>query len=369
MKLTETVVLKFKYDGSVVLVRASLVHGLSWAWVAKEVLRLHLLSLDSSTRENIKKIRIAGIIAPNKERLDLDERLLYYDLKSMLGGTFILLTQGPFSILTDRHILHVFSYLDGVSAVNAVLRTSKRMYKIFSSDAVWSKIPFTFCTWLGAGSFGIEDAYWDKIKDDAGLILLSIYRLRWMSHHSSKLKLFYGAARIDESGPLLSLLRGESHTLAKAILIVGDIDGQHNTQWFTRQLHYVIPESATKFHINRECKPYLADAMVLDVEPSPSNSRSRNLSRDPGTMVEGSIVDMNFKYRRVGDTRLTFLGVDVSVMQRVPYGQQMNYRLWYQLTAKVRQYTRLILGTIFTFSDCATSLIIDYWQRLASGIQ
>lgn len=253
----------------------------------------------------------------------------------MLGGMFTLLTEGPFNTLTEQQILKIYSYIDGKTAINALLRTSKRMYKLFSTDLVWSKIPFSFCKWCGAGSFGIEDTYWEKIKDDAGLVLLSIYRLRWMSHHYSKLKLFYGAARFEDPSSFHALFRWKSHPVANAIVIVSGTESPQLMEGFLNQLHFVIPESATEYHLSRECKPYLAEAMVLNVEPSPRNSRSRRLYRDPGTLVECSILDLNFKYRRIGDPRLTFLGVDLPTARTAPYNQEPNYPLFYQLTAHV----------------------------------
>lgn len=333
MSLANTIVLKFKYCGSVVLVRVSLIHGLTWMWVAKEVLRLHLLSLDTRARDTIRKVRIAGIIAPNNEKLDPDRRILYYDVKSMMGQMFFLHTEGPFAELTTRQMLHVFSYLDSATAANSLLRTCKRLHKLFASDEVWSKIAFTFCDWCGVGTTGIEDSCWEKARDDAGLTILSIYRLRWMSHHASKLKLFYGATKMEEVISLRAILGITVRTLPQSIVVVGDTDGSCTTHTTMRLLHYVVPESATRYHLSRECKPYLPEAMLLDIEPSPANSRSRNLSRDPGTLVEGSMVDTMFKYRRVGDPRLTFLGVDVCTATK--YRHEMNYPLYYALTATV----------------------------------
>lgn len=119
-----------------------------------------------------------------------------------------------------------------------------------------------------------------------------------------------------------------------------------------QQLHYLIPSTATAFHLlspgypikhhlsanndscisaltRNKCAPLLPEAVLVDVEPSPQGSRSRSHSVDPGTRVEQIIaspapssvdnlygLDQSTKnsahcntirYRRIGDSRLTFL--------------------------------------------------------------
>jgi hypothetical protein len=79
-----------------------------------------------------------------------------------------------------------------------------------------------------------------------------------------------------------------------------------------RQLHFMIPTSATKYHLQSQCKPLFKGGILYEVEPSPSKSRSRNLRPDPGTRVE--ITWAGQQYRRIGDDRLTFIQLEQDIL-------------------------------------------------------
>lgn len=107
------------------------------------------------------------------------------------------------------------------------------------------------------------------------------------------------------------------------------LSNEYVSKRFMRQLHYMIPESATQFHMQRYCLPLLPQGKLFDIESSPANSRSRKLWTDPGTRIESNGItrtnrffqlsntshtphtSLNHKdellYRRIGDPRLTFL--------------------------------------------------------------
>ena len=341
MKLAESVVLKFKYESSIVLVRVSLVRGLTWEWVATEVLRLYVLSLDTEARTQLKNVRISGILSPNKEHLDLKQRLLYYDVKGMMPKVFVLLTAGPWFMLHDEQLQYMCTFL-GSSDVNALIRTSKKFRKLFSTDMVWENVPYTFSGWRGDGCNGTEDSQWAKTRQEGGLTIANANRLRWMAHNTSRLRLYYGSMAEDyESAPtnFLSFLFSSARNtnIQRTILIVG-ASGQRTsehtpTKRFMQQLHFIVPESSTQYHLLKTCKPLLARGMLFDVEPSPPKSRSRNHHIDPGTRIECCTEDLRFLYRRIGDPRLTFIGMDFDVDAPASDGFRLDH--FYTLTDKV----------------------------------
>ena len=122
------------------------------------------------------------------------------------------------------------------------------------------------------------------------------------------------------------------HNILNTITVLGAKNARYNTKVFMRKMHYLVPESATQFHTHPECKPLLDCGILYDVEPSPIDCRSRNLLCDPGTRVEGSKNNHDFLYRRIGDLRLTFLGLDV-VANRARV--QVPFDEYFALTPKV----------------------------------
>lgn len=120
------------------------------------------------------------------------------------------------------------------------------------------------------------------------------------------MKLFYGSLN-----PILTPVvpKNESLNGIKKVIIIMGSNGNNITKRIMKQLHYLIPESATIFHHSSKCKPLLKSGILLDVSPSPVNSRSRNIYPDPGTRVE-SDHSYVFNFQRIGDQRLTFLQVD-----------------------------------------------------------
>lgn len=314
MKLTESIVLRFKYNGSVTSVNVSLVHGLTWWWVAKEVLRLYLLSLETEVRKRQRKIiRISRILSPDKESLDLAQRILYYDVKRLANGIFELHTEGPWSILNDFQLLYVSGFIGLAKDLNSLIRVSKRFQLVFSSNEVWKNVPFAWSAWQGQGKCGKEAQDWEKVHEHSGIFIVTLYRLRWIAHNTSRLKLYYGSVPEEINVGFVRSLFAQHAVrpqLHRTITVIGQSGASLSTKLFMRKLHYLVPESATSFHNARACKPLLDTGMLIDVEPSPIDSRSRNLPRDPGTRIECSSTDQWFTYRRLGDARLTFLSME-----------------------------------------------------------
>jgi hypothetical protein len=101
--------------------------------------------------------------------------------------------------------------------------------------------------------------------------ILNSHRLRWNSHTTSRLRLFYG--RFEEAIPsyleyLLSPIRGarglpaRSPPIQHTILVLGKDNGSQLVSRFMQQLHYLVPESATAFHLDRHCRPLLGETMI-----------------------------------------------------------------------------------------------------------
>lgn len=101
---------------------------------------------------------------------------------------------------------------------------------------------------------------------------------------------------------------------------------------FIHQLHFVIPPSATSYHLSKQCTTLLPHGKLVDVETSPQRSKSRRLPKDPGTRVETN-AQGDMLFRRVGDERLTFFQVDYGT----PHAR-FNYISWVSLCQGVSNW-------------------------------
>lgn len=303
--------IKIKYmNYNFVVIQVPLAIGLTWYSVAEEAKKLFSLSMNKIERENFSKLHIRSILSPNREKFDLSQRILYYDIRNLATGIFTLLMEGSYHKLNEFELLKIFEYLNNKKDLISLMKVSKRFKSLFSSDTIWKLIPFDCTVWFGKGKYGNEENEWNMTKDESGLSILNNYRLRWMSHNTSRLRLFYG--NIDEIqipistylfDPYISI---ESY-IKNIIFIFNCTDHLDINKMFMTQLHYVIPETATAYHLNKNCKPLFKNGKLINIESSPTSSRSRKHCKDPGTRVE-SINDCF--YRRIGDSRLTFISLD-----------------------------------------------------------
>ena len=324
--------MRVRYKNKTVVVRVSLIDGVKWKWVVDEALRLFKASIVMG------KLHASAILSPTHEVLDLDQRILYYDVISMIQhpGEFLLIAEGPLLKLEDKFLLRVHSYLRTIGDTHALLCVSRRFRKIFTRDDVWRHIHFQVCAWLGIGDAGSEQAIWKKIQDDAGIGQLYSYRLRWMSHNTSRLKLYYGSIKPSFLSYLASTM---SSTPNRTVLVLGQNETSRIKSFMSR-LHFLIPESATQFHNSWRYTPILKPGFLTEVEPSPRNSRSRNHQMDPGTLLECSCNNTSFTYRRIGDHRLTFIGMNPPARKDLPL---FDYFSYYELTKKVSFYAHQFL--------------------------
>jgi hypothetical protein len=124
-------VIKVIHRGSVISLKVPLL-GKKWSWVAAEVLRLHLISMDEEQRKDFLSLRISGILSPSREPLNLTQNIMYYDVFEY--GIFELLSDGPWVMLEDTHLLSILEYLPGIKDLRSLMGVSKRFKKLFSSD-------------------------------------------------------------------------------------------------------------------------------------------------------------------------------------------------------------------------------------------
>ncbi len=143
---------------------------------------------------------------------------------------------------------------------------------------------------------------------------MRLFRVRWMSHNTSRLKIFYGTlshkSHATQSESMLGMFLPSTNSVVKRKIVVLGHSGRDSTRQshkLVQQLHYVVPESATAYHLSSKCRPLQKGFVLTDVEASPITSRSRNITLDPGTRIETHLTHNLLKCRRVGDERLTFV--------------------------------------------------------------
>lgn len=76
--------------------------------------------------------------------------------------------------------------------------TSQSSSQVSPGDNEIINLDSKFSSWYGSGYMGSEKDMWEKIRDDSGLPVISVYRLRYMAHNTSRVRLFYGSLRPPE---------------------------------------------------------------------------------------------------------------------------------------------------------------------------
>jgi hypothetical protein len=105
-------------------------------------------------------------------------------------------------------------------------------------------------------------------------------------------------------------LRGANNNIISKLVILIGLPDQSLISTVTSLLHFIVPTTATRYHLDKHFKPLLPNGRILAREDSPCGSRTRNSgSVDPGTIFECS-EDLNMFFRRIGDSRLTFIQFD-----------------------------------------------------------
>lgn len=251
-------------------------------------------------------------------------QLLNY--RGMPPVRYKLIIEGPLMNRSDGAIREICLYYLGADPRHLLplICTCRRFQRIFTSDTVWRRLKYSGKGWDGRG-IGSEEELWSKFGSSVGLPIAAQYRLRWMSHNASRLKLFYGSI----PGPYSMQLGSVLHWLRKGIIASTNSRSSMGRRpygtaaiqniisvislcppWLSkrmmRQMHYLIPTTATSYHRSGYCQPLLTKGVLVEVEPSPLDSRSRFHDIDPGTRVECSADGLEM-IRRIGDERLTFV--------------------------------------------------------------
>lgn len=266
---------------------------------------------DDDERSKYAGLRIHALLTPKRRRIDLDKIILPTDVRQLFASTLILQMSGPISTL-DAKLLRMVCHFLADSAVNSLARTCKRFNHALMNDEVWQYRNFASCKWQGAGWKGHEKDEWEAVRIEAGLTLSNINRMRWLTHHTSRLKLHYGGLNLTSPTFLQRILARSATELEMVQHLVVLIGDDESVRRMMRTMHFIVPESATAYHNTADCSPLLPELFLTDVEPSPEKCRSRVHIKDPGTRIERS-VDGTVSIRRIGDRRMTFLGVEPRV--------------------------------------------------------
>ena len=161
--------------------------------------------------------------------------------------------------------------------------------------------------------------------------MIFLVRIRAIANTTSRLRLYYGTI-IDTlnqkkhiaGGVFDSVfqrnLRISSSQRRDLVLMIGRT-GQICGRDVHNSMHFMVPESATEYHLLSECKPIMKGGRIIRTEPSPKDSRSYKTYPDPGTLVEQAPIkydsyssttnppteDYVFRIRRIGGERLSFV--------------------------------------------------------------
>jgi hypothetical protein len=99
------------------------------------------------------------------------------------------------------------------------------------------------------------------------------------------------------------------------VLMIGRT-GQNSAHDVHSSLHYMVPDSATAYHLRPDCKSIMKGGRIIRTDPSP-RAQNRHYA-DPGTLIEQAPIKYEnnfnpdtdgfvFRIRRIGDDRLSFV--------------------------------------------------------------
>lgn len=97
--------------------------------------------------------------------------------------------------------------------------------------------------------------------------------------------------------------------------------GEKSGREVHESMHFMCPDSATRYHLSTEFKPIMNGGKITRKEPAPGGSRKNKNSIDPGTLIEQIPIKYDnynsatmsstdkyvFRIRRIGDERLSFV--------------------------------------------------------------
>ncbi len=91
---------------------------------------------------------------------------------------------GPINNFDDSLVVNIFSFIPnfGRKELNFLLRTSKRINNLASSDWFWSLINLSDSqkwinsVWYGESREGTESDEWNRIREDSGLPIMNMLK-------------------------------------------------------------------------------------------------------------------------------------------------------------------------------------------------
>jgi hypothetical protein len=92
---------------------------------------------------------------------------------------------GRINTLEDKTLITLFTFIPNVGRkdINHLLRVSKRFNVLTASDYLWSQLSeqsghehWVGSVWVGEGKEGCEESEWQRMKDDAGLPLMNMFK-------------------------------------------------------------------------------------------------------------------------------------------------------------------------------------------------
>eukprot|EP01039_Chlorochromonas_danica_P009583 gene9582-10590_t len=342
------------------------VETINWYTVVRAAISHHVHQLPADQKNSFSGVKVLGVLDRQLGIIHPADDFVQVKSRNLLPpkiGEYHAILLGPIYKLPDELLQRsLSSHLLTGKDISTLIKINKTFRRLFSSDTVWAKVPFPFEVWRGNGSQGNEEEIWSFMRLQQGLSVMSMYRLRWHSHNTSRVKLFYGKINHIQTTSNNELLfnflawsaNGERSRTIRKIIVVG-ADCAVN---FMKQLHFVVPETATAFHYDRRCVPLLPHGRLIDVESSPAKSKSRKLPQDPGTRVETNRTH-DMYIRRIGDERLTFCQAD--------YGERFNYASWAALSSGTMGYILVFDLTVMATSSFKANLQAILCNLLREG--
>lgn len=327
------------------------------AYIASETLRQRW-NLHKANKENCN-VNHEMIKLPNLTSTSI-HGLLTLDMKELSMSQIVtldfcrkhsklkLIFQGPMNNLPDQNLLKI-GFLAGrfIKDFSILLRVNKRFHALFGSDQVWQYAKLQ-TPYLGRSLVGHDDEEWSAYRDTFGLPWFNTLRIRWISHHVSRLKIVYGAINDTNSinndtvtctlPKTNSFLCGANDDFSDiraermnpyVIPIIGVVKTINLQQSFAqlviRQLYHLVPYSVAEYHLHRtfeEYPPLLKGAAIILPESPLRILRASVIGSGGGGGVSGrpplgGIMRESFTaagkrrlLRYVGDPRMTFAQFD-----------------------------------------------------------
>jgi hypothetical protein len=276
--------------------------------VASEGLRVYLARRSKGCRRDL---RILYVRSGHGKRHELADDVLPHHA----ALTLTVVLEGQLPRLSDADLLRIAEFYSvGADGMATLQKLSRRFRALFTSDMAWRNVAVTFA-FEGAGSSGTDEEEWYAYRQLHTLPRFNSERIRALAHITSRIRLHYGSLRAPPAETLLGTLKRLGGTcdspLPRNVVVCFGKTGENSGKDIHTALHFVVPSSATAYHVDRsQWRPVLRGGVVTRLEASPAAARgAQRASLDPGTLIEEAPIsnDFIFRVRRIGDDRLTWV--------------------------------------------------------------